>query len=368
MAEKIKVLIVDDALVIRMFLRSLLSTAADIDVVGVASDPLSAQPLLNLHKPDVMTLDVEMPHMDGITFLEKLMRLRPMPVVMFSTLTHKGAASAVKALSLGAVEVLGKPNGGFQALQELADDILRAVRAAAVSRIAGHTTRTALVKALTHMPKTHNDDTTADLDMVLPKQLSRRSAQPLIMMGASTGGTEALRKILPKLHKQLAPIVVVQHMPEKFTAVLAESLSKISRITVEEAKDGTNLLPGHAYIAPGGGCHLTLIPTLQGYRTNLLTSHKVNHHRPAVDVLFRSAANCVAGVKVGIVLTGMGNDGARGLHELHQQGAVTITQDEASCVIYGMPRAAHELNPAAQVLSPEQIVQFLNNHKGVHHG
>jgi two-component system chemotaxis response regulator CheB len=363
MRDKIKVLVVDDTLTIRMFLKALLSKCHDIEVVGAAPDPISAQPLISLHQPDVITLDVEMPKMDGLTFLEKLMRLRPTPVVMFSTLTHKGSEAAMRALSLGAVEVIGKPTGDHTALQEIGEDIVCAVRAAAAAKVGGKPARHS---ATIHAALETNN---YNLDTVLPRTTTARTSnQPLIVMGSSTGGTEVLRQILPQLHTHMAPIVVVQHMPEGFTTALADRLSKLGTIPVQEATHGMPLLPGHAYIAPGGKQHLAVEATSQGYRAQLLPLDRVNRHRPSVDVLFRSAAQCARGPVVGIILTGMGNDGAQGLKELHELGATTIAQDEASCVVYGMPRAAAELKAATHYMTPQQIVHFLNKHTGVKHG
>jgi len=363
MTDKIKVLVVDDTLTIRLFLKTLLSKCPDIEVVGVAPDPISAQPMINLHHPDVITLDVEMPKMDGLTFLEKLMRLRPTAVVMFSTLTHKGSEAAIKALSLGAVEVIGKPTGDYTTLQEIGDDIISAIRTAAIAKVGGKPAR------YTRTQQDLQDTSNQSLDNILPSTATARtSTQPLIVIGASTGGTEVLRQILPQLHSNLAPVVVVQHMPEGFTAALADRLSKLGKIPTHEATHGMRLEPGHAYVAPGGKHHLALEASPQGYRALLLPADRVNRHRPSVDVLFRSASQCVRGPMVGILLTGMGNDGAQGLKELHTQGATTITQDEASCVVYGMPRAATELKAATHTMTPIQIIQFLNNHTGVKHG
>lgn len=331
--RKIRVLCVDDSALVRSLMTEIINAQPDMTVVATAADPLVARDLVKQHNPDVMTLDVEMPRMDGLEFLEKLMRLRPMPVVMVSSLTERGSESALRALELGAIDFVTKPRLGLrEGLLGYAELIAGKVRAAAQARI-------------------------------LPRQVAR-SAQPpaaaaplrspllstekLIIIGASTGGTEAIREVLQALPSDSPGILIAQHMPAGFTQSFAQRLDSLCRIAVSEALDGERILPGHAYIAPGG-FHLQLGRSGANYVARVDQSAPVNRHRPSVDVLFDSAALHAGKNAIGVILTGMGRDGAEGLLRMRQAGAHTLAQDEASCVVYGMPREAHALGAACEV-------------------
>ncbi len=322
----IKVLVVDDSALIRSILKEIINSHGDMTVVGAAPDPLVAREMIKALNPDVLTLDVEMPKMDGIDFLEKLMRLRPMPVVMISSLTERGSEITFKALELGAVDYISKPKLDIQkGMQEYGDEIAEKIRAAARSR-----PRT---KPLAVSEK-------YSADAVLPS-LSNTSActEKLIIVVASTGGTEAIKDFLVKLPPDCPGIAITQHMPEAFTKSFAARLDSLCRISVKEAEQGDRILPGHAYIAPGNA-HLLVKRSGANYHCELSDGPPVNRHRPSVDVLFRSAANCAGKNAIGVILTGMGKDGAQGMLEMKQAGAYNFAQDEASCVVFGMPREA----------------------------
>jgi two-component system chemotaxis response regulator CheB len=330
---KIKVLIVDDSAVMRQILKEILSRDPAIDVVGVASDPLVARDKILRLQPDVLTLDVEMPRMDGLTFLEKLMRAHPMPVVMISSLTDRGCDTTLRALELGAVDFISKPKVDVaDGTVQLADEILEKVKAAAQARIG------AVRKKLAAGPA-----------RPLVSQALIKSTHQVIAIGASTGGTEALRELLEPLPPDSPGIVMVQHMPEKFTRSFADRLDSLCRIRVKEAQDGDRILPGHALLAPGN-YHMEVLRSGAEYRVRVYSGDPVNRHRPSVDVLFRSCARYLASNAVGVILTGMGADGARGLLEMREAGARTIAQDEASCVVFGMPKEAIALGAAEEIL------------------
>lgn len=323
----IKVLIVDDSTLMRSLLTELIGGAPDIKVVGAAPDPLSAREMIKELNPDVLTLDVEMPRMDGLEFLRRLMRLRPMPVVMISSLTDRGSAATLQALELGAVDVIGKPQASSATqLQNYGEDIREKIRAAYSARLGGVA---ASGSASSASPVSHG---------VLPASALLRK---VIAIGASTGGTEAIKQVLADLPAEMPPIVMVQHMPETFTQSFAQRLDSQSKIKVIHAEGGERLLPGHAYLAPGHS-HLRVRRQASGYVTQLGREEPVNRHRPSVDVLFSSVAETVGADAVGIILTGMGRDGAAGMLEMHRAGAWNIGQDQGSCVVYGMPRAAAE--------------------------
>ncbi len=335
---KTKVLIVDDSAVMRQILKQILSEDASIEVVGVASDPLLAREKVLRLQPDVLTLDVEMPRMDGLTFLEKLMRAHPMPVVMISSLTERGCQTTVRALELGAVDFVSKPkidvaDGTIQ----LAGEIIEKVKAAAKAKIIG-------------LRKKISGGTPRPL---APHALIRSTHQ-VIAIGASTGGTEALRDVLEPLPPDSPGIVIVQHMPEKFTRSFADRLDSLCRVRVKEAEDGDRILPGHALIAPGN-YHMEVLRSGADYRVRVFSGEPVNRHRPSVDVLFRSCARYLGSNAVGVILTGMGADGARGLLEMREAGARTVAQDEASCVVFGMPKEAIALGAAEETLPLSQI-------------
>lgn len=333
----IKVLIVDDSALVRQILSHLLGREEDIQVVGTASDPIIAREKIKELNPDVLTLDVEMPRMDGLEFLEKLMRLRPMPVVMVSSLTERGAEATLRALELGAVDYVTKPAADLGGKLEIyAAEIVAKVRSAARSRVRR------LDPVATVRPA-----------FVVPSVI-RGASEKLILLGASTGGTEAIKDFLINLPPTCPPVVIVQHMPAGFTASFSRRLDGICRITVKEGEHGERILPGHAYIAPGGR-HMVLRRSGAYYQTELSDDEPVNLHRPSVDKLFLSAAPNVGANAVGVLLTGMGKDGALGLQALQKAGVYTIAQDEASCVVYGMPREAVRLGAASVVLPLPEI-------------
>lgn len=342
-SQKIKVLVVDDSALMRQLLTAILQEDPTFEVVGTAADPYIAREKIKALKPHVLTLDIEMPGMDGITFLEKLMRLHPMPVVMISSLTGQGAMSTLRALQLGAVDVVAKPTGANRAnFLELAEEIRTKVRAASMARV--RIDRPAGPTVASADPKT-------------------RDARKLIVIGASAGGTQAIMEILRRLPAELPAIAIVQHMPPKFTTLFADHLNRNSVIDVREAKHGDVLEPGTARVAPGGH-QMAVVQTPDGYELKVDEGAPVNLHRPSVDVLFHSTARYAGAQALGILLTGMGSDGARGLKAIHDSGAFTIAQDQASSVIFGMPEQAIRLGAASVVVGldhiPDRIVEWAN--------
>jgi two-component system chemotaxis response regulator CheB len=327
----------------------IISSQSDMEVVGVAPDPLVARELIKQTNPDVLTLDVEMPKMDGLDFLEKLMRLRPMPVVMVSSLTERGSEITMRALELGAVDFVTKPKISIQSgMREYTELIADKIRAAAKARIKPRTlTATAPTGAL---PALRNPLT---------------SSEKLIIIGASTGGTEAIREFLMQMPSDCPGILIAQHMPEGFTTSFARRLDSLCKISVREALGEERILPGHAFIAPGHS-HLLLARSGANYVTRIEQSEPVNRHRPSVDVLFRSAAQAAGKNAVGVILTGMGKDGAAGMLEMKNAGAYNFAQDEASCVVFGMPREAIALGGAQEVGAltdlPGMVLGYLATH------
>lgn len=330
----IKVLIVDDSALMRALLTEIINGAPDLEVVGAAPDPIAAREMIKALSPDVLTLDVEMPKMDGIEFLDRLMRLRPMPVIMISALTERGSEVTLKALEIGAVDFVAKPKAeSISLLQSYADEIRDKIRAAQGAHLRKRP-----------VPATATADTARRLAPssapIATSGLSARVLQEkIIAIGASTGGTEAIKEVLTALPAEVPGIVMTQHMPETFTASFARRLDSLSRLTVVEAKGGERVEPGHAYLAPGHS-HLLVKRVGAGYVTELSQSEPVNRHRPAVDVLFDSVAEHAKANAVGVILTGMGKDGAQGMLAMRRAGAWNIGQDQESCVVYGMPREA----------------------------
>lgn len=321
--KKIKVLAVDDSALIRSLLGRIVNDAPDMELVGAAPDPIIAREMIRNLNPDVLTLDVEMPRMDGLDFLERLMRLRPMPVLMISTLTEKGADVTLRALEIGAVDFITKPKIGIQSgMEEYAATIVEKIRMASAVKFAKPA-------ALGRRPGN-----------ALPFAAKRLvSREKVIIVGASTGGTIAIQQFLKNLPPDCPGILIAQHMPEFFTNSFAARLDGICRITVREAKSGERILPGHAFVAPGHS-HLLLRRSGAYYVTELSQSPPVNKHRPSVDVLFRSAAEAAGKNAIGVILTGMGKDGAVGMREMKEAGAYNFAQDEETCVVFGMPREA----------------------------
>ncbi|MBC7922405.1 MAG: chemotaxis response regulator protein-glutamate methylesterase [Ferruginibacter sp.] len=352
MKEKIKVLIVDDSAVVRQTLAKLLKSDPMIEVVGTASDPYVAATKISQVVPDVITLDVEMPRMDGLTFLRKLMAQHPIPVVIISSLTAAGTESALRALEYGAVDILTKPTlHDQQSLQDSTTVICEAVKAAAHAKLRRIGSRNVPGgRPLEVAPKLSTDAVLRST----PSRSMLETTEKVIVVGASTGGTEALRTFLEQMPLDAPGIVVVQHMPEQFTRSFANRLNEICPITVKEAENGDRVIPGRALIAPGNR-HTLLKRSGAQYYVEVMDGPLVNRHRPSVDVLFRSAANYAGKNCVGILMTGMGDDGARGLLEMKEAGAKTIAQNEQSCVVFGMPKEAIRLNAVDKVLSIEQI-------------
>lgn len=317
----VRVLIVDDSALMRQILTKLLSSDPEIDVVGSAPDPYVARQKIKDLDPDVITLDVEMPRMDGLTLLEKIMRLRPTPVVMVSTLTQKGADTTLQALELGAVDFIGKPTIDVQSgWEELQDELIGKVKAASRARV------TALADRTAAKPRP-------------VAALGFSTTDRIVAIGASTGGVEALREVISAMPADGPPILIVQHMPQSFTERFAERLDSLSAMSVSEAADRARVMPGHVYIAPGNR-HLKLVRSGAQFHCQLTDESPVTGHRPSADVLFDSVADAAGANAVGVILTGMGKDGAVGLRKMRDTGATTLGQNEASCLVYGMPKAA----------------------------
>lgn len=347
--KKIRVLLVDDSAVVRQVMLALLEREPDIQVIGAASDPLFAMAKLAKEWPDVIVLDIEMPRMNGITFLKKIMSERPTPVVICSSLTEKGAETTLQALAAGAVDIITKPKVGLKDfLQDSAAELVAAVRAAAQANV--RLLAKSPVVATAAPAKLQ-----ADAILAAPGgQAMAQTTERIVAIGTSTGGTQALESVLTALPRVCPGIVIVQHMPEKFTASFAERLHGLAQIEVREAKHNDRVMPGLALIAPGGK-HMLLKRSGAYYHVEVLDGPVVNRHRPSVDVLFRSVAKFAGKNATGIIMTGMGDDGARGLKELHETGARTYAQDEASCVVFGMPKEAIKLGGVDQVVALGEI-------------
>jgi two-component system chemotaxis response regulator CheB len=351
MSGKIRVLIIDDSASVRQTLTAVLSADPDIEVIGAASDPFMAARKLREEIPDVITLDVEMPQMDGITFLRKLMSQHPIPVVMCSSLTESGSETLMQALEAGAVDVILKPKiGAADHLAESGERIRTAVKGAARARV-GRLRPSRIAEGST------TAKLTADAVLPPPKVgAMAKTTEMVVCVGASTGGTEALRELLEALPANSPGMVIVQHMPEKFTAAFAKRLNSLCEVEVKEAADGDPVLRGHVLIAPGDK-HMLLERRGARYEVSIRSGPLVSRHRPSVDVLFRSAARSAGANAMGVIMTGMGDDGARGMNEMHQAGAYTVAQDEASSVVFGMPKEAIAHGGVDKVVSLEQIAR-----------
>jgi two-component system chemotaxis response regulator CheB len=340
MKKRIRVIVVDDSALVRGLLAEILSADPDIEVVATVVDPHEARQKIKELNPDVITLDIEMPGMDGLSFLERLMRLRPMPVVMVSSLTHKGAQATLRALELGAVDFVSKPKAGFAAdLSAYSEEIVHKVKSAARVDVRHHAGRG---------PQQQGPEKSAPIGKGTPAKLSATS-QRVVAIGASTGGTEAIKEVILGMPADSPPILITQHIPPIFSASFAERLNELSALRVTEAMDGQPVLPGHAYVAPGDR-HLLIEGDNRKIYCRLQDGAPVNRHKPSVDVLFRSVAGVVGRSAIGVILTGMGADGALGLAELKTCGAETIAQDEATSVVWGMPGAAVKQGAANHVV------------------
>jgi two-component system, chemotaxis family, protein-glutamate methylesterase/glutaminase len=341
----IKVLIVDDSALMRALLTEIIGGAPDLEVVGSAPDPIAAREMIKSLNPDVLTLDVEMPKMDGLEFLSRLMKLRPMPVVMISSLTARGSEVTLQALELGAVDFIAKPRAeSATLLQAYSEEIRDKIRAAKTA----HLRRPQVVAAPASV---RAEAPTAGIS-------SRVLTEKLIAIGASTGGTEAIKEVIVRLPAEVPGIVIVQHMPEAFTPSFAKRLDSLGAVRVVEARGGERIQPGHAYLAPGHS-HLLVKKSGAGWVTELSQSEPVNRHRPSVDVLFNSVAKEAGKNAIGVILTGMGKDGAQGMLAMRQTGAWNIGQDQDSCVVYGMPREAAQVGAVDEVTSLNNVAARL---------
>ena len=349
--NKIKVLVVDDSAVVRQALSTIIQSDPDLVVTGTANDPYIAAKKISQEVPDVITLDVEMPRMDGLTFLKKIMSQHPIPVVIISSLTAAGTLTGIKALEFGAMEIITKPKmDTSRFFEESQIRICDAIKAASIAKL-----KRKKSGDITVSPK-------YSAEVVVPKVRTSmiKTTENVVAVGASTGGTEALRIFLEALPADSPGIVIVQHMPEKFTTSFAERLNDICQITVKEAEDNDGVIRGRALIAPGNK-HTVLKRSGARYYVQVKDGPLVNRHRPSVDVLFSSTAKYAGANAIGIIMTGMGADGAKGLLEMKEAGAFTIAQDEASCVIYGMPKEAIQLGAAKKILPLDQIAQTLHS-------
>ena len=366
MSGKIRVIVVDDSALVRSLLSEIINRQRDMECIGTANDPLVAREMIRELDPDVITLDVEMPRMDGIDFLGRLMRLRPTPVVMISTLTERGAEVTMKALELGAVDFVAKPRVGLASgLNDLAAQIVDKIRVAAVAQVRRAPARDAAPAA--------GSAGSAAVAHAAPAAglLGRLSTEKLICIGASTGGTEAIKEVLVQMPADSPAIVITQHMPPGFTTSFAARMNGLCQITVKEAVNGERILPGHAYIAPGG-TQFHVARSGANYVAVVDDGPPVNRHKPSVEVLFKSAAAVVGRNAFGIMLTGMGNDGAVAMREMKDAGSYNYVQDEATCIVFGMPReaiahgAADEVLPLGQI-APALIARLRGTTDRLHH-
>lgn len=360
MLKKIRVIVVDDSALVRSLLAEIINRQHDMECIATASDPLIARELIREMNPDVVTLDVEMPRMDGIDFLERIMRLRPMPVLMISTLTERGAEVTMRALELGAVDFVAKPRAGVaNGLAQLSTEIVDKIRVASAARV-----RRIVA------PKPAPVAAAAPVKAEPSSILRRVSTEKIIAIGASTGGTEAIREVLEPLPGDMPAIVITQHMPPGFTASFAARLNGLCQITVREATNGERIMPGHAYIAPGGK-QFSITRSGANYVAVVEDTPPVNRHRPSVEVLFRSVAQHAGHNAIGVMLTGMGNDGAAAMREMKDAGSYNFVQDEASSIVFGMPREAiahgaeHEVLPLKQIAAA--VIARVRSGGGVRH-
>ncbi|HET6461667.1 MAG TPA: chemotaxis response regulator protein-glutamate methylesterase [Syntrophales bacterium] len=335
--QKIKTLVVDDSAIVRKILSDELAKFPDIEVVGTAPDPFVARDKILQLRPQVITLDIEMPRMDGLTFLRKLMKYFPLPVVIVSSLTQKGSKMALEAMEIGAVDVIGKPGGAYS-VGDMGEVLAEKIRIASVANIQ-------------HRPTRESNNEKQE-----PIRALAETTDKVIAIGASTGGTEALKDVLGKMPPNAPGIVVVQHMPANFTTAFAERLNSLSQITVKEAEDNDTVIQGRAIIAPGNH-HMLLRRSGARYYVEVKDGPRIQHQRPSVDVLFKSTAKYAGANSIGVILTGMGSDGAEGLLEMKQAGAQTIAQDEKTCVVFGMPKEAIKLGAADRVVPLGQVAQ-----------
>jgi len=358
MPRKIKVLIIDDSALIRQLLREILSKDPAIEVVGTAADPLIAREKIKQLSPDVLTLDIEMPKMDGITFLKNLMRLRPMPVIMISTLTEAGADVTLEALEIGAIDFIPKPKVDvIEKIQDYAADIINKIKIASIAKVRSYSRN----KIPTVSEKLSADAVLAkDTRASGGSKKFLKTTEKIIAIGSSTGGTEAIKEVLIRMPANAPAIVISQHIPAAFSAPFAKRMDSCSAMTVYEAKDGQQILPGHVYIAPGSH-HLIVERSGARYICRLNDGPLVNRHKPSVDVMFRSVSQNVGPNAVGVILTGMGDDGARGMKEMHETGSPTIAQDEKSSVVWGMPGEAVKHGGVDHILSLDSIAEKILN-------
>ncbi len=354
--EKVKVLIIDDSAVMRKFLSDVLSKSPHIEVIGTALDASFAAKKINTLNPDVITLDIEMPGVDGLTFLQKLMIANPVPAIMVSSLTSRGTAEAIKALEIGAIDVIAKPQlDSLAKAEDFSRELIEKVLAAGGSK--------AQIKR--RPPAKLEIDVKYSADVILSKAERVNKNKPsdkVIAIGASTGGTEVIDQILVNLPAGMPGIIITQHMPEKFTEAFANRVNSKSRLLVKEAKNGDRLLTDMALVAPGGK-HMLLKSDRSGYWVEINDGQPVNRHKPSVDVMFRSVSQYAGDSAVGIICTGMGNDGAAGLLEMKEAGAYTIAQDEDSCVVFGMPKEAIKLGAADRITNIEGIIEYIKRVK-----
>jgi two-component system, chemotaxis family, protein-glutamate methylesterase/glutaminase len=369
--------VVDDSALVRSLLAEIINQQPDMECIGAANDPLAAREMIRELNPDVITLDVEMPKMDGLEFLSRLMRLRPMPVVMVSTLTERGAEVTMRALEMGAIDFVAKPRLGVASgLRQLGDEIVEKIRIASQARVArlvpavpapsasapvrgAATTATALANAAVGLPSGTRSASVTPSASTASRPLARLSTtEKVICIGASTGGTEAIREVLLGLPADCPAIAITQHMPPGFTASFAARLNSLCPMAVSEARHGERILPGHAYIAPGGK-QFRLERSGANYMAVVEDAEPVNRHRPSVEVLFKSAAQVLGPNAYGVMLTGMGGDGATAMKEMRDAGSYNIAQDEASCVVFGMPRMAIQAGAAHEVLPLGKIARAL---------